>query len=221
MGFLILPGQWSVYISDSLKFRPWRLLVIVNTLPGMVAALCLSRLPESGKFLLTRVRPSMTKVSRTTNASTSLNLQGLEDDAITVLRRIYHMNTGRPLETFSVHALLPESGSMTSSASEQSDISMDKKNNVINNGCMQQFWQQTMPLFQRPLRFHFLICCFLVFGVFFVSAGIGMWYPEIQNRIARSNATDSDVGHTVCDVLESAMHRRPPVSAEADILEEV
>lgn len=55
MGYLILPSNWSVFINDMLHYRPWRLLIIVNTAPGFFAALCLSRLPESGKFLLTQV----------------------------------------------------------------------------------------------------------------------------------------------------------------------
>lgn len=32
-----------------------------------------------------------------------------------------------------------------------------------------------------------------------------MWYPEIQNRLASSNTTDTQ---TVCDVLESVLDQR-------------
>lgn len=178
MGYLILRGSWSLFISETLSYRPWRLLLIVNTLPGCLAVLCLSRLPESGKFLLSR---------------------GQETAALDVLQRIHRMNTGRPVDTLTVQQLIPEHDDSASKTDEkQADPS------PIGN-CLQQFWRQTVPLFQRPLRMHFLICCFLVFGVFFVSAGIGMWYPEIQNRIAHSNGT---AGRTVCEVLESAVHQK-------------
>lgn len=175
MGFLILRGSWSHFISENLSYRPWRLLLIVNTVPGCLAALCLSRLPESGKCLLSR---------------------GQDTAALDVLQRIYRLNSGRPADTFTVKHLLPENDGNADTANEKCAEQMPA------NGCLQLFWRQTVPLFQRPLRTHFLICCFLVFGVFFVSAGIGMWYPEIQNRIAHSNST---AGRTVCDVLESAV----------------
>lgn len=53
-----------------------------------------------------------------------------------------------------------------------------------------------------------------MFGVFFVSAGIGMWYPEIQNRVAHSPT--SKHGRTVCDVLETAIHRHPGANVAAN-----
>lgn len=37
------------------------------------------------------------------------------------------------------------------------------------------------------------------------SAGIGMWYPEIQNRLASTTTTDKQ---TVCDVLEQVIDQR-------------
>lgn len=56
MGWIVLPGTWSLTISESLEFRPWRLLLIVNMLPGLIAATLLSQLPESGKFLIVQVK---------------------------------------------------------------------------------------------------------------------------------------------------------------------
>lgn len=56
MGWIVLPGTWSFAISESLEFRPWRLLLIVNMLPGLIAAILLSQLPESGKFLIIQVK---------------------------------------------------------------------------------------------------------------------------------------------------------------------
>lgn len=56
MGWIVLPGTWSLTISDSLEYRPWRLLLIVNMLPGLIAATLLSQLPESGKFLIVQVK---------------------------------------------------------------------------------------------------------------------------------------------------------------------
>lgn len=188
-GYLILPATWSLYISAALSYRPWRLLLVANTLPGFVAVLCLSRLPESGKFLLT---------------------QGKEAAALDVLQRIYAMNRRRSTDTggLGVWHLLPEDNAAAAPVTEKGDASAEQQ----PTGCLHLFWMQTVPLFKKPLRMNFLICCFLVFGVFFVSAGIGMWYPEIQNRIAHSPAT-GDEGRTVCAVLEGALQQRRAATA--------
>lgn len=55
MGFLILPQTWSLPIADELQFRPWRILILLNTIPGFLAAVCLLFLPESGKFYMAQV----------------------------------------------------------------------------------------------------------------------------------------------------------------------
>lgn len=139
--------------------------------------------------------------------------QGNEAAALDVLRRIHCTNTGRPADTFTVSRLHPE---LPAAPKDEKSVEIGATQPARNDGnsCARQFWRQTVPLFRRPLRRHFLVCCFLVFGVFFVSAGIGMWYPEIQNRVAHSRT--STHGRTVCDVLENAIHRHPGGSVAAN-----
>jgi len=62
-------------------FRPWRLFVILNAVPSIVAASILFFLPESPKFLFTNTR---------------------EEEAVEVLRRMFTLNTGRNVEEYPV-----------------------------------------------------------------------------------------------------------------------
>lgn len=111
-------------------------------------------------------------------------------ESLNVLRWMYRWNRGAINEFPSVHLEREGDG----------DVPKTSK------GCgaiFKSFWQQTAPLFRRPLALNFSICCFLMFGVFFVSAGIGLWFPEIQNRISTSQGTEEL--QTVCGVLESVL----------------
>lgn len=160
MGFLILPQHWEFTINASLNFRPWRILILLNTFPGFLATMCLCCLPESGKFLIAQVCVFFSKfriliINIPTNDFPH-PLQGNECEAINVLRRIYAMNSGCSADSFSVTHLLPEA------------VGESSKSTTRSRGFLASFWEQTVPLFKRPLRFHFLICCFLTFGVFFV-----------------------------------------------------
>lgn len=72
LAWLILEYQWSFPIPAlNVLFRPWRLLVIVYSLPCLVFAILLSFLPESPKYLLS---------------------QGRSTEALVIVKRIYEIN---------------------------------------------------------------------------------------------------------------------------------
>ncbi|KAL9705705.1 hypothetical protein quinque_009223 [Culex quinquefasciatus] len=88
IGWWVLSYSWSFAITDTISFKPWRLLFIVYTVPGFVAAIAYCFCPESPKFLLT---------------------QGRTGEALDVLRRLYRMNKGLSSdEGYEVTALIPE-----------------------------------------------------------------------------------------------------------------
>jgi len=62
-------------------FRPWRLFIILNIVPSVLAALVLFFLPESPKFLFNNTK---------------------EKEAVEVLRRMFAMNTGRNVDEYPV-----------------------------------------------------------------------------------------------------------------------
>lgn len=50
----ILSYDWSFELYSGYLFRPWRLLMLVFTSPGIIAALWLLRFKESPQFLVMR-----------------------------------------------------------------------------------------------------------------------------------------------------------------------
>ncbi|XP_055551755.1 synaptic vesicle glycoprotein 2B-like [Wyeomyia smithii] len=88
-GWWILSYDWSWAMIADYQYRPWRLLFIVYTLPGLVAALLLNLFPESPKFFVA---------------------QGKVDSALTVLQYCYRKNKGS-LEGFSISKLQSEENS--------------------------------------------------------------------------------------------------------------
>lgn len=86
MAWWILSYDWSIQITSTFTIRPWRLLFVVNALPGFVAGLAFCFHPESPKFLLG---------------------QGRCEEALDVLRWVHQRNKGAN-STFKVHLLKSE-----------------------------------------------------------------------------------------------------------------
>ncbi|XP_062536115.1 synaptic vesicle glycoprotein 2B-like [Armigeres subalbatus] len=114
--------------------------------------------------------------------------RGEDDKALAILRRMYVENhPERSGDDFPVKRLTPE-------CSES--VECVKQHGLI--GIFANMWNQTVPLLKRPNLLYFSVCCALQFGMFMVSAGMGLWYPEIVNRVTKSNGNDSA---TICEVL--------------------
>lgn len=84
---MILKMDWAVYLYTDMYLRPWRLLVVLYSLPGFLAAIFIIYLRESPKFLMS---------------------QGREFEALQVLKWLYSKNTGKPEDTYPVTKLIPE-----------------------------------------------------------------------------------------------------------------
>lgn len=74
LAYTIIPAEWNIYLL-SFKLSQWRLYMIASSLLNFVVCIIVSRLPESPKFLLS---------------------VGKGDEALVVLRQVFHINTGRP-----------------------------------------------------------------------------------------------------------------------------
>lgn len=57
VGWAILSFDFSLPLYTSVAFRPWRLIPIVFTLPGFLAAIILYSFPESPRFYMAQVSP--------------------------------------------------------------------------------------------------------------------------------------------------------------------
>ncbi|XP_055587218.1 synaptic vesicle glycoprotein 2C-like [Uranotaenia lowii] len=95
----ILSYEWTINVTETFIIRPWRLLFVLNSLPGLIATLILFSYPESPKFLLS---------------------QGKPEEALEVLRWIYRKNK-RTKDPFPVHELKVESRPYPSKEENQGD----------------------------------------------------------------------------------------------------
>ncbi|KAH8383934.1 hypothetical protein KR009_011379 [Drosophila setifemur] len=169
--WLILSMDWSVNVTDDFAFRPWRLLTICYMLPGVIGTILLWTLPESPKILM-----SLHKT----------------EEAFAVVDWIAVKNSGKHLHEFKVQKLKAEA------SCDGENILLISKSAIAT---IKKMWKETMPLLKRPHLVNFAISCTIMCGLFFSSSGMGLWYPEIQNRLGQS---DSD-NLTVCNVIDASI----------------
>lgn len=90
LAWLILPMQWALVIPGiNFTIRPWRLLVILYSLPGLICATLLLRFPESPKFLW---------------------VNGKTDEVLQIFKVMYARNTGNPKSKYPVSYSLTRRG---------------------------------------------------------------------------------------------------------------
>ncbi|XP_053668596.1 synaptic vesicle glycoprotein 2A [Anopheles marshallii] len=173
-GWYVLSFTWTLGVAGTeLVLKPWRLLFFVYTLPTLIGAVWLVVLPESPKFYLSR---------------------GRESEGFAILLRLYLENHPHATaDDFPVKHIIPEAGQKDRSAAPKASGGFWHITNSV--------WNQTVPLFQRANVANFTICCAVQFGLFVVSAGMGLWFPDIINRLTTSNVLDA----TVCEALDVSM----------------
>lgn len=81
VALVIINGEWVLELSTNFSFRPYRLFMLLCGVPGFIAGLCFLKLPESPKFL---------------------HSMGHEQQALQILRYIFHVNTGKPESEYKV-----------------------------------------------------------------------------------------------------------------------
>ncbi|CAG9865055.1 unnamed protein product [Phyllotreta striolata] len=87
LAWVILPQEWSLNLPFDIYFRPWRLLIIIYSLPSLVFLILVIFLPESPKYLMA---------------------QGKHQEAFEILQLIFTVNTGKKREEYPVKKILWE-----------------------------------------------------------------------------------------------------------------
>ncbi|KAH8359590.1 hypothetical protein KR093_007779, partial [Drosophila rubida] len=178
LSWLILSSDWSINVFGDFHFRPWRLIMLANLLPGLIGGLILINYPESPKLLL------------------SLNK---ESQAMEAVDWISKFNRGWPVTRIlnrNEFTLKPE-------------IQMDE--NILANSkgfnFIANIARATRPLFHKPHGCNFILCIVAVFGMFFSSNGMQLWFPEIVNRTSNAGSNSS---MTVCEILDNSYKQSEP-----------
>ncbi|XP_063703610.1 synaptic vesicle glycoprotein 2B-like [Culicoides brevitarsis] len=188
LALMCLNQEWQFYVPVfDILYKPWRFFLVVCTLPSVLCAFALYKLPESPKY----------KYSK-----------GHHDVTIMILRKVYAFNTGKDPETFPVTQIVDESETVK----KRKDCEIDENNNNstddTSNGksilkLFRKIIDQTFPLFKPPYLNRTLIACILQFGIFVTSNGMYMIFPDILNRVAEySNKMNGTDDKTLCEIVE-------------------
>lgn len=116
---------------------------------------------------------------------------------------MYVKNTGENVKHFPVKRLAPE-------------IVINGSNLRLNKDASQLdiILDQTKQLFQPPLVKSFLIAIYIQTSIFVSSGGLGLWLPELLNRLSHSTAKG-----TICEVIKGSISSA--IKVNGSITEEV
>uniref|UniRef100_A0A336KT94 CSON015013 protein n=1 Tax=Culicoides sonorensis TaxID=179676 RepID=A0A336KT94_CULSO len=182
LALICLNQEWQFYIPViDIVYKPWRFFLVVCTLPSILCAIALYKLPESPKY----------KYSK-----------GHHDVTILILQQVYAFNTGKEPDTFPVTKIVDESETFKKKRVESSDCSDDNNKSIMK--LCRKVVDQTFPLFKPPYLNRTCIACILQFGIFVTSNGMYMIFPDILNRIAdyTNKVQNGTEAVTLCQVVE-------------------
>ncbi|XP_014482770.1 PREDICTED: synaptic vesicle glycoprotein 2A-like isoform X2 [Dinoponera quadriceps] len=171
LGFTILPLDWHIDIFGR-GYNSWRIYLLICSIPPVIGLMTSAMLPDSPKYLMSI---------------------GRSDVALRLLRRMYHMNTGQPLEAFPIKTLLiPQKTQLTRPVLE---VSLEKMRVSLYN---------TKLLLSTAYLPAFCFVSFLQFGSMLGFNTMRLWVPHmfiILNNFNANNWT-SDTRPTMCEMLD-------------------
>ncbi|XP_055389996.1 synaptic vesicle glycoprotein 2A-like [Condylostylus longicornis] len=183
LAMAILNYEWSFHIDLlGIDYKPWRLLIVVLGLPGLLSALCLYQLPESPKFVLSI---------------------GKEEESLNILKNIFAINTGKDKDEFSIITIAPD---LESTIQRQNIPNL--KSNPLTFVC-KSMWNQTVPLFSKEFVRKTILACTIQFSIFFTSNGMYMWFPFILNTMMEYSKNHPGQSVKMCDVVHEKLLKLP------------
>ncbi|XP_011135735.1 synaptic vesicle glycoprotein 2B isoform X2 [Harpegnathos saltator] len=172
LGFTILSLDWYIDIFGR-GYDSWRIYLLICSIPHVIGLIMSAMLPDSPKHLMSI---------------------GRSDAALSLLRRMYRMNTGQPPEMFPIRALLaPEK---TQSARPVLEASLEKMRVSLYN---------TKLLLSTAYLPAFCFVSFLQFGSMLGFNTMRLWVPHmfiILNNFDADNWTPGTRQPTMCEMLE-------------------
>lgn len=141
--FAVINQNWQFDIPIlEITYKPWRLFLVVCSLPGLFASIALLFLPESPKFVLS---------------------QGNQAATIEIIEKINRWNNGSDAK-LNLAEIYEESESI-----ENRKRILECKDSKFP--LLDSIWIQTAPLFKPPYLSSMLLICMIQFSIFYVSTG--------------------------------------------------
>ncbi|XP_076259765.1 synaptic vesicle glycoprotein 2B-like isoform X2 [Rhynchophorus ferrugineus] len=152
--YVILPLEGiDINIAGIIILVPWRLFLIVLTIPEFLVAIWLFRMPETPKFHFAR---------------------GDHKTCLDILSKMYSINTGNSPDDFPVKQLVEEVRVME----HQHGVDCNGKAQRV----LKTMTEQIKTLFRHPLLKVTGLTCSIMFANMFGMFGLGLWLPEIFVR---------------------------------------
>lgn len=173
VAWIVINQEWQFDVPFiGITYKPWRLYLVVCSLPGLFVALILIVLPESPKFVLG---------------------QGKSTEAYEILQRVYHINNGKTssLEQFEIRE-------ETESIENRQRI---LKNAQSRFPLLASIWCQTVPLFTPPHLLSTILICSIQIPIFMTGTGFFMFFAVILNKMATNVDDTVNQRIMMCDII--------------------
>ncbi|CAH1153588.1 unnamed protein product [Phaedon cochleariae] len=172
LAWLIIPSEIG-FKNQYFVYNSWRIFLLICSFPSFIVAALLCFLPESPKFLLS---------------------QGRSEEAITIFRYIYHVNTGNDADDYPVKHLIYE----------QEELTVEEKAKIASRGKFQNMivdiLDNSKQLFISPILRFTIISITINFTFHIGYYGLMMWFPELFNRFDEYSRAHNGSEASVCEV---------------------
>lgn len=175
MAWSVINQNWQFDIPlIGVTYKPWRLYMVVCSLPAILSFMILIFLPESPKFVLG---------------------QGRQAEAYQILQRMNRVNNGKNA-TLEKLIIFEEPESI-----ENRQRILNTKTSRFP--LLSSVWIQTAPLFKPPYLSSTLLICFIMFTTYVTMNGFFMFFVVILNKMATNLNDVTGQRVMMCDVINS------------------
>jgi MFS transporter, VNT family, synaptic vesicle glycoprotein 2 len=193
IAWVIIPLKMP-FDDSKFLFHSWNLFVAICALPSLFLGLWLFTFPESPKFLIE---------------------VGDADDALDVLKTMYHYNTGNPREDYPIKSLKEKEKGETNNNQSLRSLSIRKPKHL--KILLREVWEQTKALCRPPHLANTVLTCAVQFGLTASYYTLMIWFPEVFYRFKEFEDKYPDDPASVCKVSSILLNegKDPFCSGEA------
>ncbi|XP_059218518.1 synaptic vesicle glycoprotein 2C isoform X1 [Stomoxys calcitrans] len=200
LAWLILPQDWEFALQD-FNVHTWQMFLLICGLPSLICGLALIALPESPKFLMS---------------------QGRNMEALKAFQKIYFFNTRQPKNTYPIQHLIEEVPTRDTNANEVIFNIENKLQGIEENvpvkskrqhrtlvQSLREGWQQTKPMFRKPLLARSLHVYLMQFCILLGLNTIRLWLPQLFASIAEfeHEFAGTDESSNLCAILDYSVNK--------------
>ncbi|XP_057657183.1 synaptic vesicle glycoprotein 2B-like isoform X2 [Diorhabda carinulata] len=174
LALIILPFNIKLKLG-SLEFHSWNIYLMVSSLPAIASGVAFIFLPESPKFLMTI---------------------GDNKKALQVFKKVYHVNTGYPEETYPIKYLVDEVNNFDINLTPN-DVTTIKTNKQM----LKEGFHQIKPIFLPPHVTKIVLVFLLQFMIMMGLNTLRLWLPQIYQAM-NDYQYYNNKSATLCETLE-------------------